>query len=88
MKSVMRAAASALAAGLMLAGCGEGRGISHVDVPIKERWAVPENASPECLSAAKRASKFCLDKSVPSDIWGSYTSECTRAQWDHARNCN
>jgi hypothetical protein len=73
---------------LALAGCGEGRGISDYEVPIKEKWAVPENASPECLSAARRASKFCLDKTLQSDIYGMYTSECTRAQWDYARNCN
>jgi hypothetical protein len=73
---------------LALAACGEGRGISDYEVPIKEKWAVPENASPECLSAARRASKFCLDKTLQSDIYGMYTSECTRAQWDYARNCN
>jgi hypothetical protein len=83
----MRALALAGVA-LALAACGEGRGISDYEVPIKERWTVPENASPACVSAAKRASKFCLDKTLQSDIWGSYTSECTRAQWDHARNCN
>jgi hypothetical protein len=76
------------AATLALGGCGEGRGISDYEVPIKERWAVSENASPECLSAARRASKFCLDKTLNSDIWGGYTSECTRAQWDYARSCN
>jgi hypothetical protein len=73
---------------LALGGCGEGRGISDYEVPIKERWAVSENASPECLSAARRASKFCLDKTLNSDIWGGYTSECTRARWDYARSCN
>jgi hypothetical protein len=75
------------AAALALVGCGEGRGISDYDAPITERWAVSENASPECLSAARRASKFCLDKTLQSDIWGSYTSECTRAQWDYTRSC-
>jgi hypothetical protein len=83
MRSVLAGAALAI-----LAGCGEGRGISQVEVPIKERWAVPENASPECLSAARRASKFCLDKALQSDIYGMYTSECTKARWDHARHCN
>jgi hypothetical protein len=73
---------------LALAACGEGRGIADYESPIKEKWAVPENASPECLSAARRASKFCLDKTLQSDIYGMYTSECTRAQWDYARNCN
>jgi hypothetical protein len=56
--------------------------------PISPRWPVYENASEACLSAARRASKFCLDKTVPSDIYGMYTSECTRAQWDYRRTCN
>lgn len=77
-----------VAGALALAACGEGRGISDYEVPIKDKWAVPENASPECLSAARRASKFCLDKTLNSDIYGMYTSECTRAQWDYARSCN
>ena len=77
----------AATAALVLGGCGEGRGISDYEGPIHARWAAPENASPECLSAARRASKFCLDKTLNSDIWGSYTSECTKAQWDHTRSC-
>jgi hypothetical protein len=76
------------AATLAFGGCGEGRGVSDFEAPIKEKWAVSENASPECQSAARRASRYCLDKSLPSDIWGGYTSECTKAQWDYARsNC-
>jgi hypothetical protein len=71
---------------LALAACGTTA--PGQDWPIKEKWAVPENASQECLSAARRASKFCLDKTLQSDIYGMYTSECTRAQWDYARNCN
>ncbi len=76
-------AAGALAA---LAGCTLNP--PERDWPISQRWSVPEGASEACLSAARRATKFCLDKSLPSDIWGSYTSECTKAQWDHTRNCN
>jgi hypothetical protein len=56
------------------------------DWPISERWKVSETASPECVSAARRASRYCLDKALSSDIWGSYTSECTKAQWDYSRN--
>jgi hypothetical protein len=72
-------------AALALGGCT--MATPERDWPISERWKVSETASPECLSAARRASKFCLDKSLPSDIWGSYTSECTKAQWDYARSC-
>jgi hypothetical protein len=48
---------------------------------------VSQNASAECLSAARRATKYCLDKALNTDIYGVYTSECTKAQWDYARHC-
>jgi hypothetical protein len=72
-------------AALALGGCA--MATPERDWPISDRWKVSETASPECLSAARRASKFCLDKSLPSDIWGSYTSDCTKAQWDYSRSC-
>jgi hypothetical protein len=71
-------------AAIALAGCGATR---EYDWPIHERWAVSQSASPECLSAARRASKFCLDKTLNTDIYGVYTSECTKAQWDYSRHC-
>jgi hypothetical protein len=79
---------SLVAAGVLagLAGCAMNP--PEREWPIKPRWAVPENASEACLSAARRASKYCLDTAVPSDIAGRYTSECTKAQWEHARTCN
>ena len=77
--------ASTLLAALLVAGCFTASG--DYEGPIHERFQVPENASPGCLSAARRASKFCLDKTLQSDIWGSYTSECTKAQWDYTRSC-
>ena len=73
-------------AALALAACGTLA--PEREWPISERWAVPANASEACLSAARRASKFCLEKTLQSDIYGMYTSECTKARWDHARSCN
>ena len=80
----MRTAAAVVLAALGLAGCA---GMQEQSWPIAEKWAVSPNASPECLSAARRASHYCLDKTLNSDIWGGYTSECTKARWDHARYC-
>jgi hypothetical protein len=77
-----------LALALLAAAAGCGTNPPEREWPIKERWAVPGGASEACLSAARRASKFCLDKTVNADIYGVYTSECTRAQWDYARHCN
>jgi hypothetical protein len=74
----------AVATAVTLAGCGTTR---EQDWPIAERWPVSQNASPECLSAARRATKYCLDKALNTDIYGVYTSECTKAQWDYARHC-
>jgi hypothetical protein len=49
---------------------------------------VSENASPEVNHHGAAREQFCPDKTINSDIWGGYTSECTRAQWDYARSCN
>jgi hypothetical protein len=81
----MRVALGAAAA-LALVACGANP--PEREWPIREQWAVSGNASEACLSAARRASKFCLDKTLNSDIYGVYTSECTKARWDHARSCN
>jgi hypothetical protein len=75
-----------LAIVVLVAGCGTNP--PEREWPIKPRWAVPEGASETCLSAARRASRYCLDTALPSDIAGRYTSECTKAQWEHARTCN
>ena len=69
-----------------LGGCGTNP--PEREWPISERWSVSGNASEACLSAARRATKFCLDMTLNSDIYGMYTSECTKARWDYARSCN
>lgn len=79
----MRAALAVLAASLALGACTT----PEREWPISSRWEVSQNASPECLSAARRATKFCLDRTLNSDIYGVHTSECTRAQWDYTRYC-
>ena len=80
----MRSAILVAVAALTLAGCGS---VPDETWPIAEKWNVSPNASPECLSAARRATKYCLDKTLNTDIYGTYTSECTKARWDHARYC-
>jgi hypothetical protein len=80
----MRSGIAIVLGSLALGACGS---TSEADWPIANRWEVSQNASPECLSAARRATKFCLDRTLNSDIYGVYTSECTRAQWEYARHC-
>lgn len=54
--------------------------------PISERYAVAADASPACVAAAKRASRWCIaSTTVNSDA--VYSQNCTDAQWDYARNC-
>lgn len=79
----MKTALALLAASVALAACAT----PEREWPISSRWEVSQNASPECLSAARRATRFCLDRTLNSDIYGVHTSECTRAQWDYARHC-
>ncbi len=79
----MRAVRGLLAGLLALGACAA----PERHWPISDRWEVSQNASPECLSAARRATKFCLDRTLNTDIYGVYTSECTRAQWDYTRHC-
>lgn len=81
----MRFAVAGALAAFALAGCGSTT--PEREWPISERWEVSQNASPECLSAARRATRYCLDKALNSDIYGVYTSECTKAQWAYQRHC-
>jgi len=72
-------------AGLLVAGCTTLTG--EYEGPIHERFQVPEKASAECVSAAKRASRWCagLDK----DVWADqlYGTNCNEARWNYARYC-
>lgn len=79
----MRAGGLATALGLALAACGL---TTERDVPISPKYPLPEQASAECVAAAKRASRWCVTElSISSDAM--YSSNCTEAQWDYARYC-
>jgi hypothetical protein len=80
----MRRLAAALAA-FGLAGCTTLTG--EYEGPIHERFQIREDASAECASAAKRASRWCagLDKDVWADM--TYGPQCNEARWDYQRYC-
>jgi len=81
---MMRGHLAALMLALTLGGCFTLTG--EYDVPIHERYAIGADASPECVGAAKRASRWCIaDKSISSDQL--YSLNCTEAQWDYSRHC-
>lgn len=71
-----------------LAGCWVYTIPGEYDGPIHERFQVPEDASAQCVSAAKLASKWCagLDKDSWADM--TYGPRCNEARWDYARYCN
>jgi len=70
--------------GLVLGACSSL--FTEPDVPIKERYAVSADASPECIAAAKRASRWCVSEiTVGTDV--QWAAECNGAKWDYARYC-
>ncbi len=83
--TALRAGTLLALAVLLIAGCWTIPG--EYEGPIHERFALPERASAECVSAAKRASRWCagLDKDVWSDQL--YAVNCNEARWDYARYC-
>lgn len=70
---------------LLVAGCFTASG--DYEGPIHERFQVPEKASAQCVSAAKRASRWC--PGVDKDVWADqvYGTNCNEARWDYARYC-
>ena len=72
-------------AALLVAGCYTASG--DYEGPIHERFQVPEKASAACVSAAKRASRWC--PGVDKDVWADqvYGTNCNEARWDYARYC-
>jgi hypothetical protein len=68
-----------------LLGCASSAG--ERDAKISEKYPVPEKASAECVSAAKRASRWCVsDRNIITDPL--YSGQCHSAQWDYARSCH
>jgi len=77
-----RFCASALAAALV-AGCMTDSG--EYDAKVSEKYPIPDGASPQCVAAAKRASRFCVGPIPVTDDYKTF--ECNNAQWDYHRNC-
>ena len=70
-----------------LAGCFDAINTSEYDMRIvEERYPVSQGSSPECVSAAKRASHWCITYARQTLDPVSNT-QCNNAQWDYARNC-
>jgi hypothetical protein len=75
-----------LAAAAALAGCA-GYLEEYEAVAIHEQqFPVEANASPQCISAAKRASRFCIGRKSMMDM--DAHADCNDARWDYARYCN
>jgi hypothetical protein len=70
---------------LLIAGCASLA--KDEDLPIAERYQVSEKASAECISAAKRASRWCASRE--KEVWSDHehSVKCTEAQWDYHRFC-
>jgi hypothetical protein len=70
-----------------LTGCFDAINTSEYDMRIvEEKYPVRQDASPACVSAAKRASHWCIGyaRATLDPMSGT---ECNNAQWDYARNC-
>jgi hypothetical protein len=82
---VLRPSTLLALASLLVAGCYRASG--DYEGPIHERFQVPEKASAACVSAARRASRWC--PGVDKDVWADqvYGTNCNEARWDYARYC-
>jgi hypothetical protein len=72
---------------LFLAGCWVYTIPGEYEAPIDAHYHVPEKASTECISAAKRATRWCAGQS--KDVWSDqlYATNCNEARWDYTRYC-
>jgi hypothetical protein len=56
------------------------------NAPISPKYAVRDDASPECVAVARRASFWCVPtNAVNTD--SVYRLNCTHALWDYEREC-
>jgi len=51
----------------------------------EQQYPVEQNASKECLSAAKRATSLCLGRKSMFDV--DSHAQCNDARWDYHRYC-
>jgi hypothetical protein len=82
---VLAALLLAVSTGLVGASCVgnleeyEAVGISEQQFPVEA------NASPQCVSAAKRATRFCVGRKSMMDM--DAHADCNDARWDYHRYC-
>ena len=51
----------------------------------EQQYPVEANASSECISAAKRANRFCIGRKSMMDA--DSHADCNDARWDYHRYC-
>ena len=51
----------------------------------EQQYPVEPNASSECISAAKRANRFCIGRKSMMDM--DSHADCNDARWDYHRYC-
>jgi hypothetical protein len=83
----MKAAATLMLAGLVLAGC-ESWNVSTYDAPQPlEKYPVGESASAECIESARRATKWCVASTAAVNSDTTWQRECMVAQWQYQSSC-
>ena len=51
----------------------------------EQQFPVEADASPQCISAAKRATRFCIGRKSMMDM--DAHADCNDARWDYQRYC-
>ncbi len=84
MGTILRCALPVLAAVLVASCAGHLERFEGVDIN-EQQFPVEQNASAQCVSAAKRASRFCTGRRVEVDP--DTQADCNDARWDYHRYC-
>ena len=75
----------ATSTGLLGASCRGGLEDYETTQINEQQYPVEANASPQCISAAKRATSFCIGRKSMMDITSH--ADCNDARWDYYRYC-
>jgi hypothetical protein len=68
-----------------LAGCAGHLEDYEAPKISEQQYPVEANASSECISAAKRANRFCIARKSMFDA--DSHADCNDARWDYHRYC-
>ena len=68
-----------------LAGCAGFLEDYEAPKLAEQQYPVEPNASSECISAAKRANRFCIGRKSMMDA--NSHADCNDARWDYHRYC-